>query len=77
MLIEFKTKRDRNGHRRYLIINTEGKSYATQPTHMIPDGIEISCTNYRAIRDQLNEQGYTQVEYIYYNNTDLINGSRF
>ena len=62
MILRFMTKRNTNGNRRYLAIDTEKKVFTTLCWHMIPDGEEISATALRKIREACENAGYTETE---------------
>lgn len=60
MIIEFKTKRDANGHRNYLRIDIEKKEYSTFCHSMFVDGIEIKAADRKNLIKELKENGFTQ-----------------
>lgn len=64
--LEFATKRDRNGNRYYLGIDTETKTFSRERSHWYnrEDITEISKTDRRKMIDQLETAGYTEVNYI-------------
>lgn len=64
--LEFATKRDRNGNRYYLGIDTETKTFSRERSHWYSreDITEISKTDRRKMIDQLETAGYTEVNYI-------------
>lgn len=66
MRIKFATKRDINGNRRYLAIDTEGKSFAVEsPTwYCREDIIEITKKDIRALLAQCIDNGYQQVDFL-------------
>ena len=55
MILEFKTARNANGHRKYLYIDTEKKIYSTECRKMIMDGIEVKTKDYNSIHKRLIE----------------------
>ena len=61
MILEFKTKRNVNGHRRYIIIYTDTKKFCLESSTMIIYGIEIKVSDYRDIIKRLKENGYKQI----------------
>ena len=60
MIIEFKTKRNTNGHRAYLRIDTEKKEYSTFCHSMVMDGIEIKAAERKNLIKELQENGFTE-----------------
>lgn len=60
MIIEFKTKRNTNGHRNYLRIDTDKKEYSTFCHSMVMDGIEIKATDRKILINELKENGFTE-----------------
>ena len=60
MIIEFKTKRNEYGHRDYLRIDTDNKTYTRQP-HFIAEGTEIKKTDMRVLLDKCIADGYKGV----------------
>lgn len=66
MLLEFATKRDRNGNRYYLGFDTDKKVFARERSHWYSreDITEISKTDRHKIIDQLETAGYTEQNYI-------------
>ena len=65
MILEFKTKRNANGHRRYLAIDTEAKTYARQCPRMTTDGVEVTATVINDLIDKCKASTYTETDYIY------------
>ena len=61
MILEFKTKRNINGHRNYIIIYTDTKEFCLESSTMIIYGIEIKVSDYRDIIKTLKDNGYTQI----------------
>lgn len=59
MILEFKTPRNTCGHREYLRIDTEEKTYRRQP-HFIPEGLEISRKELREVLEKAIEDGYKE-----------------
>lgn len=62
MILRFMTKRDRNGNRRYLAIDTEKKVFTTLCWRMIPDGEEVTTKAIRNIRSACENAGYKETE---------------
>ena len=60
MIIEFKTPRNTNGHREYIRIDTEKKTYADMPS-FIPQGIEISRKEIRDLKAAAIQDGYKAI----------------
>lgn len=58
MIIEFKTPRNTCGHREYLRLDTERKTYRTEP-HFIAEGLEITRKELKKVLEQAIEDGYT------------------
>lgn len=66
MILRFLTKRNTNGNRRYLAIDTERKEFCTRSPRMIPEGEEVSLTTLRNIRKTCEAAGYVeQVEEVF------------
>ena len=60
MIIEFKTKRNTNGYRAYLRIDTDKKEYSTFCHSMVMDGIEIKAADRKNLIKELQENGFTE-----------------
>lgn len=60
MIMEFKTKRNTNGHRAYLRIDTEKKEYSTFCHSMIVNGIEVKAAERKNLIKELQENGFTE-----------------
>ena len=60
MIQKFKSPRDRNGNRLYLIIDTERREYARDTKEYIMDGIEIPRKAIRAAAKLAAADGYTE-----------------
>lgn len=60
MLLEFKTKRNTYGHRKYLAIDTENKTYSRFCHKMCVDGIEIKSSDMGSLIKQLESEGYIE-----------------
>lgn len=65
MILEFKTERNTNGNARYLGIDTDKKKYTTTPHGWIEKSFyKISVRDYKALINQLKNDGYTVILYI-------------
>lgn len=60
MILEFKSPRNTNGHREYLKIDTEKKTYTDMPS-FIPQGIEITRKEISEIKGEAIKDGYKAV----------------
>ena len=63
MLLRFSTKRDRNGNRYFLGIDTEKKTFATTSAHWYTrDDLtaEITRKNLRNLREEAEKAGYKE-----------------
>lgn len=60
MFLRFKTKRDINGNRKYLALDTEKKVFCTYSRSMIPDGEEITATALRNIQKAAESAGFIE-----------------
>lgn len=60
MILEFKSPRNTCGHREYIKIDTEAKSYTDMPS-FIPQGIEISRKEIRDLKDKAIQDGYKAI----------------
>ena len=63
MIIRYATKRDINGNRYYLIIDTEAKTYALTPSKWFnkEDYITATKTDKRKAQANIEELGFTEV----------------
>lgn len=59
MIIEFKTPRNTCGHREYLRIDTDTKTYKREP-HFIPEGLEITRKELREVLEKAIADGYKE-----------------
>lgn len=59
MILEFKTKRNANGHRHYLRIDTDKKEYSNFCRKMTVEGIEIKANDMRDLGVMVRTSGYT------------------
>lgn len=66
MVLEFATKRDQNGNRYYLGIDTEKKSFSRERGRWYSreDITEITKADRRKIIEQLEHAGFTETEKI-------------
>ena len=64
MLLKFATKRNVNGNRLYIAIDTENKTYSLMPSSWLCKGdfIEITRTALRQIKDKAESDNYTYVD---------------
>lgn len=58
MILRFKTKRNTYGHRNYLALNTETKTYSDISPRMVADGEEITKKAMDNIKSALISDGY-------------------
>lgn len=67
MMIRFATKRDRNGNRYFLGLDTEKKIFSRESAHWYSREdltAEVTRTQRRRIIEQLETEGYTEIEHI-------------
>lgn len=66
MILKFATKRDVNGNRYFLGIDTGAECFALESYHWYSreDIIEISKKDRRALIEQLENNGFKRVDYI-------------
>lgn len=62
MILRFKTKRNGNGWRRYLALDTDKKVFTTECPRMIMDGEEITTAAIRNIRETAEHAGFTETD---------------
>ena len=65
MILEFKTKGNTYGHRKYLGIDTETKVYSRQSRSMITEGIEIKSSDMKELIEQCKRNEFKEVDFIY------------
>ncbi len=65
MFIEFKTKRNTYGHRKYLGIDTEAKVYSRQSPRMITEGIEINSSDMEELIEKCERNEFEEVDFVY------------
>lgn len=65
MILEFATKRDINGNRRYLAVDTEKRVFATDSRRWYSreDFAQITATDRRRMIDKLETAGFSRVDY--------------
>ena len=66
MIFRFATKRGTNGYRKYIIIDTDRKQYATDPAKWFcrEDYIEVSAADRRKLIEQAERENLTRIDYI-------------
>ena len=64
MILEFKTKRNANGNRRFLEIDTDKGIYARNCPRMVSDGAEIGYAAMCNLIERCKADGYKEVDYI-------------
>lgn len=66
MVFRFATKRSTNGYRKYIIIDTDRRTYATEPAHWFhrEDYIEVTAGDRRKLIEQAEHDNLTRVDYI-------------
>ena len=64
MILEFMTKRNTNGHRNYLAIDTGAMAYSRQCRYMVMDGIEVSAKAYKELVEKCVRNEYTERDYV-------------
>lgn len=65
MILEFKTKRNAYGHRKYLGIDTGAAVYSRQSPRMITEGIEIKSSDMEELIEQCKRNEFKEVDFIY------------
>lgn len=65
MILTFMTKRNANGHRNYLIIDTDGKLYARNPRGIVwkDDATETTAKELKAIFNKVSQE-YKETDFI-------------
>ena len=63
MILRFKTKNNRNGNRTYLAIDTEKKVFCRHSPKMIMEGVEVTITAIREIKNECLCECYKEVDY--------------
>lgn len=66
MIFRFATKRGANGYRKYIIIDTDRREYATDPAKWFcrEDYTEISAADRKKLLQQAEAENMNQVDYI-------------
>lgn len=66
MILNFATRRDTNGNRYYLVVDTERKAFAETSGKFYHEGeyIQITRRERRAIKEKAKADGYKAVDYI-------------
>lgn len=66
MILKFATKRDQNGNRYFLGIDTENKTYSKESAHWYSreDITEVSKKDRHKLLDILESENYTEVNHI-------------
>ena len=66
MKIAFASKRDKNGNRYYLMVDSDKKEFARVPSHWYSkeDFVEVSKTELRNMAQKVEEAGYTEVQHM-------------
>ena len=64
MILQFKTKRNTYGHRKYLAIDTGSETYTRHDPYIVTEGIEIKTSDYNELIEQLKRNEYKEVERI-------------
>lgn len=62
MIMQFKTARNVNGHRKYIAVDTDNRTYTRLDPRMITEGIEIKSRDYDELRKQLEKDGFREVD---------------
>lgn len=62
MIFRFMTKRNGNGWRRYLAIDTEKKTFCRECPRMIMDGVEVKKKDLEEIQAIAENAGFVRVD---------------
>lgn len=65
MILEFKTSRNANGHRKYLCIDTDAMIYSTESRRMVFDGFEVKASDYKELIEKCKRYEFKKVDYVY------------
>lgn len=66
MILEFKTSnKNTYSRRKYLCFDTNALVYSTQSHSMIIERIEIKTADYKELIEQLENNEYKKVDYVY------------
>lgn len=61
MVLEFITKRNTYGSRRWLRIDTEKRTFCRVCPRMIPEGVEVTRSDYEALVEECIEEQFAEV----------------
>lgn len=61
MVMEFITKRNTYGNRKYLYMDTEAKVWTRQCRGIIPEGIEIKSSDMKELIEKMKRNEYREV----------------
>lgn len=62
MLLQFRSKRNANGHCAYLAIDTTARTYATEPRGWLSKDVpELKTRDLRELRDRVAADGWARV----------------
>ena len=61
MILEFCTRRNANGHRHYIAIDTKAECYTRQNPRMICGGAEIKSRDYNELIKELQNNHFQEV----------------
>lgn len=64
MLLGFTTKRNANGNRKILVIDTDKKEYARDSRQFSFSGIEIKSADMKSLERMLIWENYTKVDFL-------------
>ena len=62
MKLAFMTKRDANGHRKYLEFDTNERVYARMCRYAVPDGIEVKAADLKRLLNEVKSEGFTELD---------------
>lgn len=64
MIIKFATKRNTNGHRAYIAIDTNSRTYSTNPALWLcrEDFNEVTKRELEKIRDEARRDGFKEID---------------
>jgi len=65
MILEFKTAMNKNGHRKYLCIDTGAEVFSRNCRYMITPGIEIKVGDYNELIKKVERLRFEEVDYAY------------
>lgn len=60
MILEFRTKRNANGHRKYLLIDTGAEYYTTECPRRCIEGMEITAKVYKELIEKCERLEYSR-----------------